>query len=97
MTHAQFQKEVATSLMRNPAESIRKRLYDFNNSNPLISPSAQEHRWKHLSKEAYCTPCKAVKRYTSGAGKGVKRKALSEVNGKRTVQTWYGCTSELQK
>ncbi len=36
MTRAQFQKEMATSLMRNPAGSIRKRPYDFNNSNPLI-------------------------------------------------------------
>ncbi len=102
MTRAQFQKEVTTSLMRNPAESIRKRPYDFNNSNPSISPSAQEHRWKYLPKKSYCTPCKAVKRFTSGAGKGVKRKALSEVTGngqpkkqrKRTVQTWFGCTSE---
>ncbi len=102
MTCARFQKEVATSLMRNPAESIRKRPYDFSNSNPSIPPSAQEHRWIRLIKPAYCTPCKAVKRFTSGAGKGVKRKALSEVTGngqpkhprKRTVQTSYGCTSE---
>jgi len=102
MTRARFQKEVATSLMRNSAGSIRKRLYDFSNSNPSIPPSAQEHRWIRLIKPAYCTPCKAVKRFTSGAGKGVKRKALSEVTGngqpkqprKRTVQTSYGCTSE---
>ncbi len=102
MTRARFQKKVATSLMRNSAGSIRKRLYDFSNSNPSISPSAQEHRWRHLPKKAYCTPCKAVKRFTSGADKGVKRKALSEVTGngqpkkqrKRTIQTWFGCTSE---
>jgi len=102
MTRARFQKKVATSLMRNSAESIRKRFYDFNNSNSSISPSAQEHRWKYPPKKSYCTPCKAVKRFTSGAGKGVKRKALSEVTGngqpkkqrKRTVQTWFGCTSE---
>ena len=102
MTRARFQKEVATLLMRNSAESIRKRLYDFSNSNSSISPSAQEHRWKYLPKKSYCTPCKAVKRFTSGAGKGVKRKALSEVTGngqpkkqrKRTIQTWFGCTSE---
>ena len=101
-TRAQFQKKVATSLMRNSAESIRKRPYDFSNSNSSIPPSAQEHRWIQLIKPAYCTLCKAAKRFTSGAGKGVKRKALSEVTGngqskqprKRTVQTSYGCTSE---
>jgi hypothetical protein len=90
MTRAQFQKEVATSLMRNSAESIRKRPYDFNNSNSSIPPSAQEHRWIQLTKQAYCTPCKVVKRFTSRADKGVKGKALSEVTGngqprKRTV------------
>jgi len=102
MTCAQFQKKMTTSLMRNSAESIRKRFYDFNNSNSSISPSAQKHRWKYLSKKFYCTPCKAVKRFTSGAGKGVKRKTLSEVTDndqpkkqrKRTVQTWFECTSE---
>lgn len=102
MTRARFQKEVATSLMRNSAGSTRKRPHDFSNSNSLISPSAQEHRWMKLSKPAYCTLCKAAKRFTSGAGKGVKRKALAEVDGngqskkqrKRTVQTNYGCTSE---
>ncbi len=40
MTRARFQKEVATSLMRNSAGSIRKQPYDFSNSNPSISPSA---------------------------------------------------------
>ncbi len=39
MTRARFRKEVATPLMRNPAGSIRKRPYDFSNSNPSISPS----------------------------------------------------------
>jgi len=40
VTRARFRKEVATSLMRNPAGSIRKRPYDFSNSNPSIPPSA---------------------------------------------------------
>ncbi len=68
----------------------------------LISINRTKSYWIQLTTSAYCTPCKAVKRFTSGAGKGVKRKALSEVTGngqpkqprQRTVQTKYGCTSE---
>ena len=99
-THAQFQKLVAVALVRNPAGSTRKRPHDFNNFNSLISPS--EHRWKKLSKRAYCTPCRINDAKASTVSTRGKRRPLEEVDSnqnihakrqKRTKQFSYGCTA----
>lgn len=103
MNRAMFQKEMTVALMRNSAGSTRKRSHDFNNTNSLITRS--EHNWMKLEKLIYCTFCRVNKNFTSGAGKGVKRRALQELDGNdnskksrlRIVQTWYECTSEQCK
>ena len=57
MTRARFQKEVTTSLMRNPAESIRQRPYDFSNSNSIdFTFQLRNIVGKHLPKKAYLHP-----------------------------------------
>ena len=86
LTHAQFQRQTALHMVRNPAGQCRKHPYAFSTDNPAIP--TPKHQWIHLSKKAYCTPCREAKR---------KRKPLEEMDlnvnkRRRGPQSYWGCS-----
>ncbi len=55
-TKREFQRQIALSLLRNPAGQSRER---STLSNPIKKRkyAGPEHEWKHLKKRQYCTVC----------------------------------------
>ena len=86
LTHAQFQRQTALHMVRNPAGQYRQQPYAFGTENPAIP--APKHQWVRLSKKTYCTPCREAKR---------KRKPLKEMDlnvnkRNRGPQSYWGCS-----
>ena len=85
-THREFQRQIALSLLRNPAgqtkirsipsDLVRKRKYE-----------GPDHEWEHLPKRKQCTVC---------TGLGIKRSPLQPIGAncgkrQRPPQTSWGC------